>query len=222
MGKKKHEGFNSPFADLSKRLKEDEEPAKAEPVPPPPPAPSASEPEDDAALFEQWVGEVRPLEGRERQLRARPEPKLAEALQDAEDAEALAVLSDLVGGRGEFDLSDTEEWVEGLAPGIDRKLLRRLKRGDFSVQGHLDLHGLVREAAQVEVRRFIRDSRGQGKRCVLIIPGRGKGSPDGEPVLKKALVRWLSRGELGRQVLAFCTARPGDGGAGALYVLLRR
>ncbi len=165
---------------------------------------------------------VRPLAGRARQPRGRPPPKPSRPLAEEEDAEALATLSDLVSGHGPFDLEDSVEWVQGIAPGIDRRLLRRLKRGEFSVQGHLDLHGRTREEARQEVRAFLSRARVRGWRCVLIIHGRGLRSPGGEPVLKQALVRWLSRGSLGRQVLCFCTARPCDGGPGAIYVLLRR
>jgi DNA-nicking Smr family endonuclease len=178
---------------------------------------------DDADLFERWVGGVERLPTRAERVAPRraPPPKVAPTPDD-EDAEVLATLSDLVAGEGHFDVSDTEEYVEGVAPGIDRRLLRRLKRGDFSVQAHLDLHGMIREEARTAVTAFIRSSRQIGRRCVLIVHGRGLGSPGGEPVLKLALVRWLSRGSLGRQVLAFATARPHDGGAGAVYVLLRR
>ena len=64
--------------------------------------------------------------------------------------------------------------------------------------------------------------QGQGHRTVLVVPGRGLGSPGGRPVLKHAAVQWLSHGTLSGYVLGFVTARPIDGGAGALYVLLRR
>ena len=69
---------------------------------------------------------------------------------------------------------------------------------------------------------FLRRSRQGGKRCVLLVHGRGTHSKDQLPVLKEALRGWLPSHRLGRQVLAFATARPADGGAGALYVLLRR
>ena len=132
------------------------------------------------------------------------------------------MLSDLVAGDGTLDVADTDEYIEGLAPGVDRRILGRLRRGEFSVQAHLDLHGMLQDPARHAVRRFLVDARARGLRCVLVIHGRGKNSRDKEPVLKKALVRWLSRGGLGKQILAFCTARPTDGGAGAVYVLLRR
>jgi len=134
----------------------------------------------------------------------------------------MARLADLVAGSVHFDVSDTVEHVEGLARGVDRRLLRRLRRGDFSVQAHLDLHGLGLKDARVEVELFLKSSRAQGRRCVLIVHGRGLGSKDQQPVLKPALVGWLTRRGVGKSVLAFCTARPSDGGAGALYVLLRR
>lgn len=222
VARKKKDGFNSPFADLKAKVGATPAAAPKPAQKPTPPPEVILDEQGDSALFEQWVGETKPVRGKDRLTRSRPAPSIARALQDEEDAETLAQLSDLVAGRGDFDLADTEEWIDGLAPGIDRKLLRRLKRGDFSLQGHLDLHGMVKETAQREVQRFLKESRGQGKRCILLVHGRGLGSPGGRPVLKHALVRWLSRGELGRQVLCFCTAKPEDGGAGAVYVLLRR
>ena len=110
----------------------------------------------------------------------------------------------------------------GLAPGVDRRLLRRLRRGEYAVQAHLDLHGLRSDEAKVATDAFIRDSQRGGRRCVLIVHGRGLRSKDHVPVLKEKLVVWLSHGRIGKQVLAFATARPHDGGAGAVYVLLRR
>jgi len=68
----------------------------------------------------------------------------------------------------------------------------------------------------------VAEARQDGKRCVLVVHGRGLHSKDQRPVLKEAVVNWLGRTGLRKQVLAFCTARPYDGGAGALYVLLRR
>jgi DNA-nicking Smr family endonuclease len=138
------------------------------------------------------------------------------------DAEALAALQDLVSGIGRFDIGDTGEFVCGLGPGVDRRLLRRLRRGDYAVQGHLDLHGLRSEEARHRVCEFVSQSRSAGRRCVLIVHGRGLRSKDHIPVIKEKLVRWLASGRVGRHVLAFATARPHDGGAGAVYVLLRR
>src|SRR6185295_13721766 len=105
---------------------------------------------------------------------------------------------------------------------IDRRLLKKLRKGDYAVQAHLDLHGMTAEEARGEVERFIDRSRNSGQRCLLIIHGRGQHSKEGIPVLKERMKVWLTRGRIGHGVLAFATARPSDGGAGALYVLLRK
>jgi DNA-nicking Smr family endonuclease len=141
---------------------------------------------------------------------------------NAEDREVTAELESLVRGEMAFDLSDTDEFLEGAVADLDRRTRRQLRHGEFAVQAHLDLHGLSRDEARDALAGFIGKQRGLGRRCVLIIHGRGLNSKDQIPVLKESMARWLSRGALGRQVLGFCTARPSDGGAGALYVLLRR
>jgi len=153
---------------------------------------------------------------------APPPTPAKRASRPSDDAEVLASLADLCGGDGPFDIADSDEYIEGLADGIDRRLLRRLRAGDYAVQAHLDLHGATQKEARDRVSRFILESRRAGRRCVLIVHGRGLHSKDQIPVLKQALRGWLERGQLARSVLAFATARPGDGGAGAVYVLLRR
>lgn len=140
----------------------------------------------------------------------------------AEEQEALEALTRLVEGRDTFDIVDSDEFIEGCVRGLDPRIIRRLKRGEFTFREHLDLHGMTKEMARKEVEIFIEEQRAEKARCVLIVHGRGKNSKDNVPVLKEALSAWLSRGRVGRSVLAFCTARPHDGGAGAMYVLLRR
>jgi DNA-nicking Smr family endonuclease len=109
-----------------------------------------------------------------------------------------------------------------VAPGIDRRLAQRLHRGDYAVQAHLDLHGHTVEEAKASVDRFLTNAYSTGQRCVLLIHGRGRNSKDNRPVLKEQVQIWLSHGRLSRLVLAFATAPVTDGGAGAVYVLLRR
>jgi DNA-nicking Smr family endonuclease len=138
------------------------------------------------------------------------------------DLDAVDELRALVSGDAPFDLADTEEFIEGKVTGLDPAIVRKLRRGDYAVQGHLDLHGQTRPEAKSEVDRFLRQSRAAGKRCVLIVHGRGLHSRDQLPVLKEALRGWLATRRLARHVLAFATARPADGGGGAVYVLLRR
>ena len=204
------EVLNAPFADLRKRLP---------PRPPPPPRPAAPAPEPDpfAAAME---GVVPLPHGPD----ARVEPRRSHAARRpvSDEAEALAALSDLVGGAARFDISDTREYVEGAIVGLDPRILRRLRRGDYAWQHHLDLHGMTSDAAREAVDRLLAESANAGHRCVLIVHGRGHNSKDQTPVLKERLKGWLARGRAARTVLAFTSARPYDGGAGALYVLLRR
>lgn len=216
--------LNNPFLAARKELWGLMEKAKVQPPPPPPPPPkmvtSDEEQLSDAELFRREMQGTSRLanQGRERAV----EQERAARQRLSEDAEAYAQLSDLVSGTGSFDISDTDEYIEGLAAGLDRRLLVRLRRGDFAIQGHVDLHGLTRDEARIRVEGFLHESRLRSRRCVLIIHGRGLNSKDQIPVLKESVRIWLTRGRISRSVLAFATARPTDGGAGAVYVLLRR
>ncbi|HEY1258183.1 MAG TPA: Smr/MutS family protein [Stellaceae bacterium] len=105
--------------------------------------------------------------------------------------------------------------------GIDRANAERLKRGRHPIEARLDLHGMTQAEAHRELTTFIRVSSEAGKRCVLVITGRGLG-PDGAGVLKSAVPRWLAETELRRRILATAPAQPRHGGAGAIYLLLRR
>lgn len=153
---------------------------------------------------------------------AGPAPATGHARPVSEEAETLAALSDLIAGVAHFDITDTREYIEGVVVGLDPRVVRRLRRGDFAWQSHLDLHGLTATEARAAIDRFILESFRAGRRCVLIVHGRGLNSKDHTPVLKERLKSWLAHGRIAKVVLAFATARPCDGGAGALYVLLRR
>lgn len=224
--RQKSEPWNSAFAGLAK-LKQAPPAHSLEskrPLPAPTPARAAPAPTkkmSDEELFLAEVGGIAPVEKKGGRVGAPPAPPPKKP-RPSDDAEVLAQLADLCGGDGPFDIADSDEYVEGLADGIDRRLLRRLRSGDYAVQAHVDLHGATREEAKERVARFILESRRAGRRCVLIVHGRGLHSKDSIPVLKQAVRSWLERGQLARSVLAFATARPTDGGAGAVYVLLRR
>jgi DNA-nicking Smr family endonuclease len=241
--------FSSPFKDLKKMLgeRQPKSPLKAPAKGPAkslangpfkteaaehaasPPAAAAAPPMlafesaqalDDEAMFRQAIDGVRRLGD---QRPARVVPKLEVTLEIvSEDAEVLAQLSDLVSGVGTFELTETEEYVEGTRLGLDPRLVTRLRRGEFAVQAHTDLHGMIQADAKGALEEFIVNSVRKGLRAVLVVHGRGLRSPGGMPVLKHAAAQWLSHGHIGGYVLAFATARPADGGAGAMYVLLRR
>ncbi len=105
--------------------------------------------------------------------------------------------------------------------GIDRANAERLKRGLHQIEGRLDLHGMTQAEAHSALAGFVHKSRDAGRRCVLVITGRGFG-PTGPGILKQAVPRWLEEAGLRRHILAIAPAQPRDGGAGALYLLLRR
>jgi len=219
--------FNAPFRDLGKLVgPRPAAPAKKPVVrpraPEPPRAKAPPSEEDDTALFRDAIRGVRPIPLEERNRTAGLRLRAASAPVLTEDEEALAELTDLVSGIAAFDVSDTDEHVEGMVVGLDPRLLRRLRAGELAYQAHLDLHGMTTDEAKKAVVEFVSTSMNAGRRCVLIVHGRGRNSPDQRPVLKEELKVWLTRGELGRRVLAFATARSYDGGSGAMYVLLRR
>ncbi|WP_338666788.1 Smr/MutS family protein [Pseudodesulfovibrio methanolicus] len=139
----------------------------------------------------------------------------------AED-EAGNDLDRFMRGDIEFELEYTDEFMYGYVRGLDIKIFQRLKAGSLSLAAHLDLHGMTSDQARDSLLFFIRESYLQGYRCVLVVTGRGRNSPGGQPVLRTEAESWLTKEPLRRVVLAFCTAQPRHGGAGALYVLLRK
>ncbi|MDP3939287.1 MAG: Smr/MutS family protein, partial [Deltaproteobacteria bacterium] len=197
------DGFNTPFRKLAGRLarrkKEPERPAERE-LSPTSDSPPGGRPEDESDLFARAMSGVTPLEGRDERRPAPAPPRaLAGDLPSPDpDAEAYDTLSKFVAGEIPFDIADTDEYVEGYVEGFDRRVLGKLRRGEFSVQAHLDLHNMSRAEARSSVESFVTESLGAGLRCVLIVHGRGHHSPDQIPVLKNMLRAWLSRGRIGR------------------------
>jgi DNA-nicking Smr family endonuclease len=104
---------------------------------------------------------------------------------------------------------------------IDRASAERLKRGLREIEARLDLHGMTQAEAHRALAAFVAASVSAGRRCVLVITGRGL-NPNGPGVLKSGVPRWLAEADLRRQILAIAPAQPRHGGAGALYLLLRR
>lgn len=178
---------------------------------------SASRDDGDDDLFLQEVADVTRMPAHDPPPKPTPEPLPPRD----DDAAVMRELDALAQGEIPFEIADTGEYMEGLAQGIDRRHLSKLKRGEYSFRRHIDLHGLTRVQARDEVNTFVENARRDGIRCVLIVHGRGIRSPAG-PILKEAIKSWLARGRLGRVVMAFASARPTDGGSGAVYVLLRR
>lgn len=171
--------------------------------------------EREARIFELSVGPVTPLPDTGRVILAGA-PPLPEPRQRELDEQAVLrqALSD------DFDvesLLETDETLSFRRPEVSLEVVRKLRRGHWALQAQIDLHGLRRDQAREAIGTFIHDSARRGMRCVRVVHGKGNGSPGREPVLKTRVRRWLVQKQ---EVLAFVQARPSDGGAGALMVLL--
>ncbi len=174
---------------------------------------------EESALFESEVAGVRRLE-HDAHL---PGVSYRAVVSLSEhEREALRELDLVLSGDSPFELAESEEYIEGCVPGVDPRVVRRLHKGEFTVQADVDLHGRDAESARGLVAKLVADAHARGLRCVRIVHGRGRRSPNGVPVLKASLPRWLSRGPTRHLVLAWASAPRHDGGAGATYVLLRR
>ena len=176
-------------------------------------------PELEEELFKKAMEGVSPVSGG-KYIEKIFQCKLPEGTRDKEDAEVLEKLRDLVQyGKG-FNVADTPEYIEGTSYNVHPSVAGRLHRGDYSIQAFVDLHGLLVEDAREVFEKFLKWAATTGKTGILIIHGRGLSSPS-EPVLKKKVVEWLTRGPWRKWVAAYSSARRCDGGAGATYVLLR-
>ncbi len=167
-------------------------------------------------LFITAAGAVTPLPNKLKALlkKERPEP-IPRQQQLDDQAVLIEAISD------EFDAStllDTDAHLSFRRPGIGTDVTRKLRRGDWSIQRQLDLHGLRSEEAREQLSHFVREAHKQGIRCVRVVHGKGLGSPGKAPVLKNKVHSWLVQK---KEVLAFVQAKPADGGAGALVVLLQ-
>ncbi len=217
--KKEKDPFNPAFKNLHLKI-------KSAPKPPKESEKRRSETvdeQDDEGCFLEAMSDVSPLPGdkrkiiRERGANIRPSHPAPD-----DERKAMTHLHGLVKGSIEMDITFSDEYMEGSVQGFSRKLMKRLKKGEFPVKDYIDLHGLTKQEARVKVWDFLIQSHRLGLRCVLIVHGRGLNSPESFPVLKEGLPIWLNRGPVRKIVLAFATARPYDGGTGAIYVLLRR
>lgn len=173
--------------------------------------------QEDRRLFLRAIGPVQPLGDAGHRLpphRLPPMPLpqqrrldeqavMQEALSDAFDAETLLHIDEHLSYRR-----------SGLGPDV----VRKLRQGHWALQGELDLHGLRTDQAREALGQFVREAHRKGLRCVRIVHGKGLGSPGKTPVLKGRVQSWLVQK---KEVMAFVQARPAEGGAGALVVLLQ-
>lgn len=168
---------------------------------------------EDAALFRAAIGPVRELP-QAIEPPSLPRPAPVPRQRDLDEAEALAQSR-----LRPFDLAGAAlgEAAEHLQTGLSPRLLKRLKRGQYSVQDELDLHGMTVPVAEASLRRFVRESRSEGRYCVRIVHGKGLRSGLEGPVLKGVAEHLLRQRS---DVLAYASAPDAQGGTGALLVLL--
>lgn len=170
--------------------------------------------QDEMALFHAAMRDVAPLPNvdrvfhRDSHITPIPRKKSAQERTLTQDT-----LSDHIS----LEIAAGDEWSYA-RPGLSRQTLRRLRRGYWGIQDDLDLHGYTRDEARQELTVFLDESVQNKFRCVRIIHGKGLSSKNREPVLKTRIGNWLMQRP---DVLAFCQARPEDGGGGAILILLK-
>ena len=167
--------------------------------------------EAEVDLFRKAVADVKPLPQKQLHLPAVPKKPRRRSGEPAQPLYTLEI--DDVTPLQPGDL------MEFARSGIAPRTLAQLRRGDIAPTATLDLHGYKARPAQLALHEFLGWCCAQGERCVRIIHGKGRGAHDAAPVLKSIVNHWLREQA---QVLAFCSAPPNDGGAGAVYVLLKR
>lgn len=168
----------------------------------------------ERALFRESLDGVSPLDSPARHAPRRRPPSPRPRSTEADEA---AVIDELLSTDPET--VETGDELEFRQPGVQHAVMRRLRRGHYRCRAELDLHGLFADEALRRAAAFLAEARDNGWQCVRIVHGKGLRSGHRGPVLKSRLAGWLQRR---REVLAFRSARPADGGSGAVYVLLRR
>ncbi|MGZ9108878.1 MAG: Smr/MutS family protein [Micavibrio sp.] len=174
---------------------------------------------EERSLWNFVTRSIRPLTG---QLKdAPPEPPEKPPVNPPVEIAVKPDRRPWAGGIPEFRLKDPAAAAKNETGGIDRRTLEKLRRGQLPLDGVLDLHGLRQGEAQERLTRFLTDGYHAGRRCVLVISG--KGSRNGEAgVLRRMVPHWLDMPPLFPIILSHCPAKQKDGGDGAFYVLLRR
>lgn len=180
-----------------------------------PPAQPTRATEDDLALFQEAIGPVRRIDVEPSAIEA-PKPAPRPRSREADERQAR---QDFKLRPFEFGADTLGDALEYLADGHSPRLMRDLKRGRYAVQDELDLHRMHAGLADDAIRLFLAEARQRGLRCVRIIHGKGLRSKDATPVLKLLTDKVL---RFRSDVLAYASAKPAEGGTGAVVVLLKR
>jgi len=171
---------------------------------------------DDSGLFRRLMADAKPLRGRETVPAHRP--RISAQARFARQDESAALRESLA---ADIDATETGggESLRFHRPSVGKRTMRKLARGNFSVQGEIDLHGMTVAEAKHTLHVFIGDCELRGYTCIRVVHGKGLGSGHRGPILKGKVNRWLRKWD---PVLAFVSTRQVDGGTGAVYVLLRK
>jgi len=180
-----------------------------------------SDSETERRLFKKAMDGVVPIRQDKYIDLAPPSDQPKESQGQETDSDTVNRLRNLVNNGEGFVVSDTPEYREGVGYNVHPRITKHLHGGQFSIQAHIDLHGLTVGQAEEALDFFFKEVVTAGKRAVLIVHGRGLSSPQ-KPVLKNKVYEWLTSGPWRKWVIAFTSARAVDGGAGATYVLLRQ
>ncbi len=167
----------------------------------------------DSALFRDSIGKVIPVESNTVLLKPDKKPRPVPSFKPLEQVDPLQ--------KEVIDSLETlyqEDKVGFIAPGLQKNVLKKLRKGYYGVDAEMDLHGMSSRDAQRELLRFLHFCVEDGCRCVQIIHGKGYNTPNNQPVLKNDINLWLRQH---KDVLAFCSTPPKAGGTGALYILLK-
>ena len=171
--------------------------------------------EDDDNLFQRLMSDIKPLRAEERAPLARRKPQPKAHFRRADDRAALHESLDVT--IDELEESSGES-LRFQRASVGRTTMRMLTRGSYAIQAEIDLHGMTLAEAKPRLEKFVLRCARNNKLCIRIVHGKGLGSGERGPVLKRAVDRWLRKWDA---VLAFVSARQVDGGTGAVYVLLR-
>lgn len=165
--------------------------------------------DDDAALWRNFAGTLTKLPEKQRVVPALPAKSIVKVRQRLPE--------------NYLPYRQESSYLHiGASPDIDKSNAEKLKRGKYPIEARLDLHGSTQEVAYKQLVRFIVDSYGMGRRCVLVVTGKGLREDGSKGVIRTNVPVWLNEPSLRPYVLAFRHAKPTDGGEGALYVLIKR
>lgn len=210
-----NDSINKPFSGLSHFLEEHRIKLRKEPSPAQTKKTAAAE--DDEHLLSEAMEGVRTIPQGEKRVRAKKEAFVAARPRENEEEK---LLQEVLADHSVINVTNLPEYMEGYVEGINPLIMEKLRKGEFSVQQVIDLHGLSMESARETFEYFLSGAVKKGLRCVKIIHGRGLKSKR-TPIIKDYLKTWIVRAMHRKWVTAFSNATMADGGPGATYILLR-